>query len=79
MEDLKKKKVAILLTNGFEEVEFTKPKKALEDAGADVVIVAPEKKIKAWYMKNWGSEYEVDVLVDEAQPGEYDALMLPGE
>ena len=78
MQTLNNKKTAVLLTNGFEEIEFTKPKEALEQAGAQVEVIAPEKKIKAWHMKNWGSEYEATLLLDDAEPKNYDALMLPG-
>jgi len=73
------KKVAILTENGFEEVELTSPKKALEDAGAEVEIVSPQKeKVKAWAHDHWSIELPVDVNVEEADPNEYDALMIPG-
>ncbi|HAH56650.1 MAG TPA: protease, partial [Bacteroidales bacterium] len=42
MSKLSNKKVAILLTDGFEEIEFTEPKKALEEAGAEVSVIAPD-------------------------------------
>lgn len=74
-----KKRVAILLTHGFEEIEMTSPKKAMEDEGFQVDLVSPEKdKIKAWKEKNWSGEYPVDTNVDEASSQDYDALMLPG-
>lgn len=73
------KKIAILATNGFEESELFEPKKALEDWGAEVVIIAPEKgKIKAWNHGNWSKEVEVNVTVDDASVNDYDLLMLPG-
>ncbi|HEY5771726.1 MAG TPA: type 1 glutamine amidotransferase domain-containing protein [Chitinophagaceae bacterium] len=73
------KKVAILTENGFEEVELTSPKKALEDAGAEVEIVSPQKeKVKAWSHDHWSIEVPVDVNVEDADPNEYDALMVPG-
>ncbi len=79
MEKLKDLKVAILVANGFEEVEFTKPKEALEKEGARVEVVSPEKgKVKAWNKKEWGNEYNVDVSLDKANPEDYDALLLPG-
>lgn len=72
-------KVAILATNGFEESELFEPKKALDDWGAEVVIIAPEKgKIKAWNHGNWSKEIEVDVTVDTASVNDYDLLLLPG-
>ncbi len=74
-----KKKVAILATNGFEEVELTSPKKALEDAGAEVHIVSPEAvSIKAWNKDNWGDTYKVDKQVSEVSASDYNSLMLPG-
>lgn len=73
------KKVAILTENGFEEVELTSPKKALEDAGAEVAIVSPQKeKVKAWSHDHWSIEVPVDVNVKDADPNDYDALMVPG-
>jgi len=76
---LKGKKVAILTENGFEEVELTSPKKALEDAGATVHIISPKSgKVKAWDHDHWSIELEVDNTLDKADPDEYDALMLPG-
>lgn len=80
MEDiLKNKKVAILVTNGFEEVELVEPKRALERAGAVAEIVSPEKsKVKAWDKKEWGKEYEVDKALDTVNAADYDALLLPG-
>jgi protease I len=80
---LRGRRVAILATKGVEEVELTKPKKALEDAGATVDIIAPESgmksgKIKAWDVTDWGDEIDVDVVLSEAKSGDYDALHLPG-
>jgi len=73
------KKVAIITDNGFEEVELTSPKKALEDAGAIVQIVSPEKdKVKAWNHDHWSIELPVDVNISEANPEDYDALVVPG-
>lgn len=73
------KKVAIITDNGFEEVELTSPKKALEEAGAIVQIVSPEKdKVKAWNHDHWSIELPVDVNIKEAKPEEYDALVVPG-
>ncbi len=79
MEDLSGKKVAILTENGFEEVELLEPKKALEAAGAEVDIVSPQKeKVKGWNHGNWSIELAVDVHVSEADPINYDAVMVPG-
>jgi len=77
--NLEGKKVAILMTNGFEESEFSKPYEALKDARAEVEIISLEKgRIKSWKDKNWGSETEVDKTIQEVSASEYDALVLPG-
>ncbi|EAS19211.1 intracellular protease, PfpI family [Flavobacteria bacterium BBFL7] len=74
-----KKKVAILATNGFEEIELTSPKKALEDAGATVHIISPTgDSIKAWNGGNWSQTYEVDYAVSDVSASDYNSLMLPG-
>ena len=79
MATLNGKRVAILTENGFEEVELTSPKKALEEAGATVDIVSPQKgKVKAWDKDHWSIELKVDVALDDAKLDDYDALMLPG-
>jgi protease I len=71
--------VAILAADGFEQVELTEPKKALEQAGAQVKLVSPAKdRVKGWNHTEWGDEFPVDVALDQADAGEFDALMLPG-
>jgi protease I len=77
--DLQNKKVAILVEDGFEQEELTRPRQALEEAGAETYIVSPaEEKVKGWDHVEWGDEFEVEVKLDEANPDEYDALLLPG-
>ena len=72
-------KVAILATDGFEQSELFEPKKALEEAGADVKIVSLEAgEIKGWNEKDWGEKIAVDLTVDEANADDFDALQLPG-
>jgi len=72
-------KVAILATDGFEEAELTKPRDALRDAGAQTAIVSPKSgTIRAWVTQDWGDEIDVDETLDEADPEDYDALVLPG-
>ncbi|MDP4261609.1 MAG: type 1 glutamine amidotransferase domain-containing protein [Bacteroidota bacterium] len=79
MAKLTGKKIAILTENGFEEVELTSPKKELEAAGAHVDIVSPQKnKVKAWDHDHWSIELPVDVALEKADAGEYDALVIPG-
>ncbi|MFD1063326.1 type 1 glutamine amidotransferase domain-containing protein [Winogradskyella litorisediminis] len=79
MENLNRKTVAILATNGFEESELREPKKALESAGADVHIVSLESgEIKGWADGNWSNTYNVDKTLDEVSQKDYNALVLPG-
>jgi len=79
MGKLSGKTVAILTENGFEEIELTSPKKALEEAGATVHIVSPQKdKVKAWNHDHWTMEFPVDVHISKAKFDDYDALVLPG-
>jgi len=79
MENLERKTVAILATNGFEESELREPKKALEAAGAIVHIVSLEKEdIKSWNDGNWGKMYSVDKTLGEVSQKKYNALVLPG-
>jgi protease I len=76
---LKDRKVAILVADGFEQVELTDPKKALEQAGAVTHIVSPNKgQVKGWNYTEWGDKFSVDVVLDKADPEDYDALLLPG-
>jgi PfpI family intracellular protease len=72
-------KVAILATDGFEQSELTEPRKALEQAGATTEIVSPKNgSLRAWNHKNWGLEVQVDQELSDADPKDYDALVLPG-
>lgn len=76
---LQGKKVAILVTDGFEQVELLEPRKALDQAGATTKVVSPAgKKAKGWKHKEWGDEVLVDVPLDFARADEFDALLLPG-
>ena len=72
-------RVAILATDGFEQVELTDPKEALEREGAVTHIISPKAdEIKGWKHTEWGDRFPVDASLDEADPHEYDALLLPG-
>lgn len=73
------KKVAILATDGFEEVELTRPLTELESAGAKVHIVSPNGgSIKSWNEDDWGESFQVDQALDEAKVTNFDLLVLPG-
>ncbi len=76
---LKGKKVAILATDGVEQVELEKPRKALEDAGATTHLIAPKAgTIQGMNHDDKGSQLKVDKVLGEVKPSDYDALLLPG-
>lgn len=76
---LQGKTVALLVEHGFEQVELTSPREALEQAGAHTHIVSPQSPVvKGWQHTEWGDELAVDVGLAEADPTRYDALVLPG-
>jgi protease I len=76
---LQGRRVAIVATDGVEQVELTEPKKALDAAGAQTVVIAPKgRTIKAWQHDHWGDEIPVDRPLDTARADDFDALMLPG-
>jgi protease I len=76
---LKGKRFAILATNGFEQSELEEPKRALEAEGARTEIVSlAQGQIRGWKHTDWGNSVAVDVKIEEANPDNYDGLMLPG-
>jgi protease I len=73
------RKIAILVTDGFEYVELVKPRKALDDAGASTSIVSPKiDLVRSWDFTDWGDELPVDVPLDRTSSADFDALLLPG-
>jgi protease I len=73
------RKIAILAADGFDESQLFSPKKALEDAGAEVVIVSlKEGEIKSWKVDHWGRSINVDMTVNNSSSEEFDALVIPG-
>jgi len=77
--DIKGLKVAILVTDGFEQVELVEPRKALNGAGAETVIVSPKQgEVRGWNFTDWGDEQPVDMTLADARPEDFDALLLPG-
>jgi protease I len=77
--NLNGKKVAILVDQGFEQVELIKPRKALDNAGAETKVVSPQEgEVRGWNIKKWGKSIAVDVPLESADPSEFDALLLPG-
>jgi protease I len=79
MDSLKGMTVAILVEDGFEQVELTRPQRALDLEGADTRIVSPRRDhVRAWNVKDWGEEFPVDVVLTRAQSSDFHALLLPG-
>ena len=73
------KKVAILVTDGFEQSELEQPRAALEKAGAKAEVVSPKTgSVRAWDEDDFGKNISVDVPLDDAAAESYDALLLPG-
>ena len=78
-ETLQGMKVAILVTDGFEQVELTEPRKALDQAGAETHVVSPKgDEVRGWNFTDWGQSLPVDLKLDDARPQDFDALLLPG-
>lgn len=76
---LENKHIAILAEDGFEELELTSPKEALEQNGAKTSIISPrEGKIRSWKDDNWNKEVKVDVHISDANSDDYDAVLIPG-
>lgn len=79
MNSLKGFKVAILVADGFQQIEMTGPKEALDQAGALALIVSPVKgKVKGFKGQEWGDEFLVDKALDQAKAEDFDGLILPG-
>lgn len=79
MAKLNGKRVAILVTDGFEQVEMTEPRKVLEQEGAKTVLVSPKDgKVKGWQHTDWGDSFDVDMKLADAHETDFDALLLPG-
>ncbi len=73
------KKVAILVADGFEQDELFKPREALDHAGAETQVVSPcPRRVKGKQHTKAGRSVRVDVPLNEADPNQYDALLLPG-
>lgn len=79
MATLEGRKVAILTAEGFEQSELIEPRKALDEAGAQTLVVSPAKgQVQGWKHYDKGESVKVDVPLSEASPDDFDALMLPG-
>jgi protease I len=79
MSEIMKRRVAVLATDGVEQVELTEPVQALRNAGAEVVVVAPhEGSIQGMNHDRMGDKLPVDLTLAAARPETFDALLLPG-
>jgi len=78
--ELSGKRIAFLMAQeGVEEVELTKPREAVEEAGAETDLIAPESgEVQAFNHLDKSSTFPVDKTLDEADPGDYDGVVLPG-
>lgn len=78
-QDLSGKRVAILVADGFEQVEMTQPRKALEEAGAETDLISPaEGEVQSVIFSDKSDKFKVDVPLEAANAHDYDALVLPG-
>lgn len=76
---LQGKRVAILVTDGFEQAELLEPRRALDDAGAATQVISPVgDKVKGWNHTEWGNAIPVDIPLKSAKPEDFHALLLPG-
>lgn len=77
--DLHGKKVAILVADGFEESELSRPRAALAAAGAETSVVSPcQDLVQSWSGDDYGAPVDVDMALNEARADDFDALLLPG-
>lgn len=71
--------IAILVTDGFEQIEFTEPKKALEREGAITKVISSRRgKVQGYHHDAKGDQFDVDLTFDDANPEDFDAVLLPG-
>lgn len=76
---LNQMRVAILVSDGFEESELRKPRKALDEAGADTILIAPKGgKVQGMKHDEKTKHVNVDMTLDKAKPYDFDAVLLPG-
>jgi protease I len=77
--NLNQMRVAILVTDGFEQVEMTEPRQALDRAGAKTVLVSPKSgEVQGFHHHDKGDRFPVDMSLDDANPDEFDGVVLPG-
>ncbi|OON63890.1 protease [Massilia sp. KIM] len=80
-QDLKGRRVAVLMTDGVEQVEYTEPRKFLEQLGVKVTLVSPKpagEEVQGYHHDEPGDRFRVEMNLSEADPRDFDALLLPG-
>jgi len=78
---LQGKRVAMLMTDGVEQIEYTSPRAFLEDQGATVVLLSPKPagdEVQGFHHMQPADRFRVDMNVADAKPADFDALVLPG-
>ena len=78
---LRGKRVAVLMTDGVEQIEYTSPRDFLEQHGATVILISPKAKgeqVQGFNHADKGDQFMVELNVRDAVPGQFDALVLPG-
>lgn len=79
MTDIKKSRILIIATDGFEQSELMVPRDKLKQAGAEVHVASPTgRAIRGWKHTDWGESVDVDLKIADARPDQYDALVIPG-
>jgi protease I len=79
MTDIKKSRILIIATDGFEQSELMVPRDKLKQAGAEVHVASPTgRAIRGWKQNDWGESVDIDLKIAEAKPDQYDALVIPG-
>lgn len=79
MTDIRKSRILIIATNGFEQSELMVPRDRLKEAGATVEVASPDgKAIRGWKEKDWGEAVDADLALSAVKPDQYDALVIPG-
>jgi protease I len=78
---LQGKRVAMLMTDGVEQIEYTSPRSFLEDQGATVVLLSPKAagdEVQGFHHMQPADRFKVDMHVRDARPADFDGLVLPG-
>ena len=76
--NLKNKKIGIIVSDGFEEVELTMPMLQFLHNGAQVDIISEKETIRSWHKRDWGKEFDADIMIEDTKPEKYDLLLIPG-